>query len=148
MRHGMRDETTHRVVVTREGDAWLFAVEGVEGAFSESRDLWLLDRYAREVLALALDLPDTGDVRHQFDWVFDVPARDLVREFGPGWTVADVAAAMGVSVERVTHVAPTLATRLARWTTLVRLSWRYRRRWHSRREEGDDAALAAGARVA
>lgn len=133
---------TYRVIVGREGSTWLIEVPSVAGAFSASDDLRLLDTYAREV-CLGLDEPDEAMAAMEFEWVLAVPARDLVREFGRGWTLADVADALDVPVERVTHTPPSLAERFGRWVTLMRLTWRYRRFDSSRDDE--DTALAAGA---
>ena len=137
-----------RVVVTKESDAWLADVPECQGSHTYSPyGLAKLDTYVREVVALADDLPDGAEDGLELAWVLDVPTRDLVREFGKGWTIADVAAALNAPVERVTHTPPGLATRFRRWVTLMRLTWRYRRRFRSPRDEGDDEVYPAGGHV-
>lgn len=137
---------TYRVVVTRERDAWLASVPECEGSATFSRSgLARLDADVREVVVLADDLPDEALARLEFEWVLDVPARDLAREFGEAWTLADVAAALRVPVTRVMHAPPSVRRRLLRWATLTWWSWRSRRRLRFRHSDADDEVGAAAA---
>lgn len=54
----MSTEQIYRVIVTREGDAWLADVPELEGAHTFARTLPALDRAVREVVVLAADRPD------------------------------------------------------------------------------------------
>ena len=54
-------ERIYRVVVTREGDAWLADVPDVPGAHTWARNLLGLDGAVREVIALVEDLPDGAE---------------------------------------------------------------------------------------
>ena len=137
---------TYRVVVTREGGSWLVAVPDVAGAFSEHPDLRMLDVAAREVVILAENLPAHAMPGLELEWVLDVPARDLVRELGKGWTIADAARALNAPVERVRHAPPGVRTRFARRLRLLWLSWRVRRS-RSRHDEGDDRVPAGAPAV-
>lgn len=47
---------------------WLADVDGLAGAHASSRDLATLDRYVREVIILAADLPDDVEDTLQLDW--------------------------------------------------------------------------------
>lgn len=58
----------YRVVVTREADNWLADVPQVEGAHTYAQSLAKLDREVREVIALALDLPDGAEGGLELDW--------------------------------------------------------------------------------
>ena len=49
---------TYRVVVSREGEAWLADVPELSGAHTFARTLSALDKAVREVIVLAADLPD------------------------------------------------------------------------------------------
>ena len=53
---------TYRVVVTHEDHAWLADVPELAGAHTYARNLESLDRYVREVIVLAADLPDDAPV--------------------------------------------------------------------------------------
>jgi hypothetical protein len=70
----------YRVTVTREGADWLAQVDGVAPAHTFARNLEALDRYVREAIVLALDLPDgmADDLRLTWDYHTDDP--DLDRE--------------------------------------------------------------------
>lgn len=62
--------TTYRVVVTREGDDWLAEVQGLAGAHTFARNLESLDRFVREVIVLAADLPDDAMPGLDLDWEY------------------------------------------------------------------------------
>jgi hypothetical protein len=130
----------HRVVVTREGSDWLLDVPGVQGAHSQSDDLRMLDRYAREV-ALDPDLQDEAMADLEFDWVIDVSGRDLRRALGPDWSLRRIASMLNAPAERVTYVPPGLVTRFRRRVVLSWWTWRHRR---ALRAEGDDDSVLAG----
>lgn len=49
--------TTYGVHVTREGHQWLAEVPGLEGTQTYAPNLTALDRYVREIIVLAEDLP-------------------------------------------------------------------------------------------
>jgi len=108
----------YRVVVRREGRSWLLDVPAV-GAGSTCVDLRCLDEHAREA-CLAFGEPDEAMAAMELEWVLDVPERDLVREFGPAWTLADVAVALRAPLHRVSHVPPGYLTRFRRWVASVR----------------------------
>jgi hypothetical protein len=70
---GMSDSpaTHYRVVVRRDPEDarfWLADVDGVDGAHTSSRSLASLDRYVREVIVLAADLPDDAEVGLILEW--------------------------------------------------------------------------------
>lgn len=69
---------SYRVVVTREGGAWLAEVPELEGAHTWARNLPTLDEAVREVIVLAADLPDEA-----------MPDLDLVYEYRTGDSVID-----------------------------------------------------------
>jgi DNA-directed RNA polymerase specialized sigma24 family protein len=61
----------YRVVVRRDPEDarfWLADVDGVDGAHTSSRSLATLDRYVREVIVLADDLPDGAEGRLALEW--------------------------------------------------------------------------------
>jgi hypothetical protein len=63
----------YRVVVRRDPEDarfWLADVDGLAGAHASSRSLATLDRYVREVIVLAAELPDDADDRLELEWVF------------------------------------------------------------------------------
>ncbi|MDI1460211.1 hypothetical protein QEZ54_04450 [Catellatospora sp. KI3] len=80
----------YRVVVRRDpGDPryWLAEVEGLQGAHTFARSLHALERYIREVIVLAADLPDEAEDELQLDWdihtgddSLDEEAADLRRQ--------------------------------------------------------------------
>jgi hypothetical protein len=60
----------YRVTVTREGDAWPAEVPGLAGGHTYARTLAALDKAVREVIVLAVDLPDEamGDLTITWDY--------------------------------------------------------------------------------
>ena len=67
---------TYRVIVTHEDHAWLADVPELAGAHTYARNLESLDRYVREVIILAADLPD--DARVDLTWEYHTG--DAVRD--------------------------------------------------------------------
>ena len=49
---------------------WLADVEGVPGAHTSSRSLATLDRYVREVIVVAADLPDDSEPDLVLEWSY------------------------------------------------------------------------------
>jgi hypothetical protein len=135
---------TFGVVVTRGSGTWLLDVPSLDGAYSAADDIHCLDEHAREV-CLRLDEPDEAMAAMEFEWVLDVPERDLVREFGRAWTLADVATALRAPLHRVSHRPPGYGTRLRRWLTSMRLAWRYRRFYFDRDDDGEEVTAGATA---
>jgi hypothetical protein len=73
-------KTAYRVVVRRDPEDarfWLADVDGLEGAHTSSRSLATLDRYVREVIVLAADLPDEAENALRLEWVFRTGDREL-----------------------------------------------------------------------
>lgn len=62
--------SAYHVTVTREGEDWLADVPGLQGAHTFARDLPSLDRYVREVIVLAADLPDAAADDLSLTWEF------------------------------------------------------------------------------
>ena len=115
----------YRVIVTLEGDDWLAEIQGLAGAHTFARNLESLDRFVREVIVLAADLPDdamagldldweyhTGDValdgllaqlraeRRQMDVMraqVERETEEFARRVGARFSVRDAAALLGVS---------------------------------------------------
>ncbi len=129
----MSQQKTYRVTVTREGAAWLADVPELRGAHTYARNLRSLERYVREVVVLAADLPDGAEDTFALDWTFDTgdeqvnrvtgelrvrraeidqAAQDLssrtaevARQLvGRGWSVRDVGTLLDVSPQRVSQV--------------------------------------------
>ncbi|GAB3950145.1 hypothetical protein GCM10029976_084380 [Kribbella albertanoniae] len=71
--------TTYRVHVTREGDQWLADVPELDGASTYAGNLTALDRYVREVVVLAADLPDSAMPGLELDWTYNIGDK-LVQE--------------------------------------------------------------------
>ncbi len=63
-------ERVYRVVATREGDDWLADVPDAPPAHTFARNLESLDRYVREAVVLAEDLPDESMGSLQLAWEF------------------------------------------------------------------------------
>lgn len=64
--------TTYGVHVTREGDQWLADVPDLEGTQTYAPNLTALDRYVREIIVLAEDLPASATRDLVLDWSYDV----------------------------------------------------------------------------
>jgi hypothetical protein len=63
----------YRVVVRRDPEDarfWLADVEGLDGAHTSSRSLASLDRYVREVIVLAADLPGEAEAGLRLEWEY------------------------------------------------------------------------------
>jgi predicted RNase H-like HicB family nuclease len=127
---------TYRVVVTREGANWLADVPDLEGAHTHARTLPGLDHSVREVIALVEDLPEGAETEEDLQLVYDVRTGDpkvdreaaelraererlrreertlterterLARELRTDWSVRDCAHLLGVSMQRVSQIAP------------------------------------------
>lgn len=71
---------TYRVVVRRDPEDarfWLADVDGLPGAHTSSRSLASLDRYVREVIVLAADLPDDAEDGLDVEWHYETGVPDL-----------------------------------------------------------------------
>jgi hypothetical protein len=64
--------TTYEVHVTREGDHWLADVPSLEGTQTYASNLTALDRYVREIIVLAADLPASATTGLVLEWTYDV----------------------------------------------------------------------------
>ena len=123
---------SYRVVVTREDGQWLADVPELEGAHTFARSLPALDRYVREVIVLAADLPDGVMAELELDYVYDVreeavrnaalvrgrrqqlhdaeqelvaqTERAVQRLVQEGYSVRDIAVLTGVSYQRVSQL--------------------------------------------
>jgi predicted transcriptional regulator len=129
-------DRTYRVVVTRERDAWLADVPGIEGTHTWAKNLPRLDHDVREAIALAEDLPDGAEATLQLDYAYHTgdksldaitaklraereriqqADRHLAEQTASvaeqlvarhSMSVRDVAALLAVSPQRVSQVAP------------------------------------------
>lgn len=72
----------YEAVVTREGDWWLATVRGLEGAHIEARTSARLDRYLREVIVLAADLPDEAMDGVEIEWWYELGAPESETKYG------------------------------------------------------------------
>jgi hypothetical protein len=75
-------KTPYRVTVRRDPEDarfWLADVEGLDGAHTSSRSLATLDRYVREVIVLAADLPDEAEGDVVLDWDYQTGDPDVDR---------------------------------------------------------------------
>lgn len=126
---------TFRVQITREGEQWLAEVPEVPGTHTWARSLAALESSTREAIALALDLPegaedllslsleiDTGvaEVDEQARRVRTERVRlaeaevelqrstqELARRvLDSGLSARDAARLLGVSVQRISQIAP------------------------------------------
>lgn len=125
---------TYCVIVTREEGWWLASVESITGTVTEARTLASLDSRAREIIALAEDLPVGAERDLRVTWDFrtgdaDVDTlaaslraerrrlaeaegalaertADLARRLRQRWSVRDVATLLGVSPQRISQIAP------------------------------------------
>src|SRR2546430_15129768 len=73
----------YRVGVRRDPEDarfWLADVAGLDGAHSYARNLAALDRYVREVIVLAADLPDDAEAGLRLDWEYHTGDPALDRE--------------------------------------------------------------------
>jgi hypothetical protein len=64
---------SYHVIVRRDPEDarfWLADVDGLDGAHTSSRSLATLDRYVREVIILAADLPDEAEDDLQLEWTY------------------------------------------------------------------------------
>ncbi|MFD7161172.1 hypothetical protein ACFV9C_41765 [Kribbella sp. NPDC059898] len=68
----MKSQVTYRVHVTHEDGQWLADVPQLEGAHTYARSLAALDRYIREVIVLAADLPDDAMDSLDLDYTYNV----------------------------------------------------------------------------
>jgi hypothetical protein len=127
--------TTYRIHVTREGDQWLADVPELDGASTYAANLTALDRYVREVIVLAADLPDSVMPDLELDWAYDVrdelveQANELRAERAAlaareheleqatralatkltrarGFSVRDTGPLLGISHQRVSQITP------------------------------------------
>jgi hypothetical protein len=76
-------EPRYRVAVRRDPEDsrfWLADVEGLDGAHTSSRSLATLDRYVREVIVLAADLPDEVEDRLELDWHYETGDPNVDKE--------------------------------------------------------------------
>jgi hypothetical protein len=107
-------KTIYGVVVRRDPEDarfWLADVDGLPGAHTSSRSLATLERYVREVIVLAADLPDEADAQLELEWVFqtgdhevDVEAERIRRRR------AELDAASGDLAARTDRLARRLVT--------------------------------------
>lgn len=128
------NERIYRVVVTREGDNWLADIPELEGAHTHARTLPSLDHFVREVIAMTERLPEGAEehLRLNYDVRTGDPEVDreaselraererlrrkerdlterterLARKLRPDWSVRDCAHLLGVSMQRVSQLAP------------------------------------------
>ena len=132
----MSTEHVYRVIVTREGGAWLADVPELEGAHTFARTLPALDQAVREVVVMAADRPDDNMPALQLaydyrtgDLDIDVTATEIraLREEADllsaaatartgaaaaqlvdrGFSVRDVATILGISPQRVSQLTGT-----------------------------------------
>ncbi len=66
--------TTYIVDVEREGDQLLASVRDLPGAHTFADDFAALDVAVREVIALVVDLPSSGEADLDVAYAFAVPA--------------------------------------------------------------------------
>jgi predicted RNase H-like HicB family nuclease len=69
-------KVTYRVVVTREGPAWLAEVPELPGTHTWAKNLPALDAAVREVIALALDLPEGPEAEAALDLAYEYHVGD------------------------------------------------------------------------
>jgi predicted RNase H-like HicB family nuclease len=136
------ETTTYLVAVTREDGQWLADVPAVPGTHTWGRTLAGLERSVREAVALALDLPEgaeatlllawdinTGDdqvddaarqVREDRaalaaeDRALQERTREIARQvLAGGLSTRDAARLLGISVQRISQIAPQHRDRVA-----------------------------------
>jgi hypothetical protein len=127
--------TAYRVHVTREGDQWLADVPELDGASTYASNLTALDRYVREVIVLAADLPDSAMPDIELDWAYNISdqlieeanmlraeraalatreheleraTRELAIKLTTvhGFSVRDTGPLLGISHQRVSQITP------------------------------------------
>jgi len=122
------DQTTYRVIVTREKDAWLADVPQLEGSSTYARSLPALDKAVREVIVLGADLPDEAMDELALDYVYrtgdprvdELAARvrreraqiaaveehtaQAARELSPAYSLRDAGMLLGISYQRVSQL--------------------------------------------
>ena len=132
--------SVYRVLVTREGQAWLADVPDLAGTHTWARTLPRLDRDVREAIALAEDLPEGAEA--SLELVFDYRTGDPDLDIGTaevrgarvqlaqheaqvttrtadliriltdkGYSVRDTARLLGIAPQRVSQIAPRRSTR-------------------------------------
>ena len=128
-------ERTYRVMVTRDGHAWLADVPDLPGTHTWAKNLPGLDRSVREVIALAEDLPDGAEHELSLAYTYDIgdaelnavtarlraereriqrEERQLAEQTATvaaqlterSMSVRDAAALLAVSPQRISQVAP------------------------------------------
>lgn len=75
--------TAYRVMVRRDPEDarfWLADVDGLPGAHASSRSLATLDRYVRDVIVLAANLPDEADQDLGLEWVYHTGDQEVDAE--------------------------------------------------------------------
>jgi hypothetical protein len=76
--HAVHSDTKpYKVVVTREGKAWLANIPSLVGAHTFSRTLRGLDKSVREVIALADELPMSAMPRLVLDFEYHVDHAEI-----------------------------------------------------------------------
>jgi DNA-directed RNA polymerase specialized sigma subunit len=107
-------DTKYRVVVRRDPEDarfWLADVAGLSGAHTSSRSLATLDRYVREVIVLAADLPDDVEDRLMLQWDYRTGDEEIDAE---AERLRQLRAELEVTnrelTERTAHLAQRLVT--------------------------------------
>lgn len=78
-----RNVARYQVVVRRDPEDsrfWLADVDGLDGAHTSSHSLATLDRYVREVIVLAADLPDDAEDGLEVEWHYETGDPKIDRE--------------------------------------------------------------------
>ena len=70
-------EPTYRVMVTREGDAWLADIPDLPGTHTWAKNLPGLDRSIREVIALVENLPNGAEPGLSLVYSYDIGDPEL-----------------------------------------------------------------------
>jgi hypothetical protein len=73
----------YRVLVRRDPEDarfWLADVDGLDGAHTSSRSLATIEKYVREVIVLAGDLPDDAEESFELDWHYRTGDSGLDKE--------------------------------------------------------------------
>lgn len=149
---------TYNVIVTREGEDWLASVEGVAGAHTFARNLPGLEHEVREMLALALDLPEGHEAEDALDLTWSIHTGDedldrlssslreervrlaraerelaskvaeLARQLRRTMSVRDVAVLLGVSPQRVSQISPGPSVRMVKGNPWQKVDGRTKKR--------------------